>query len=257
MVNDPERNRRLRELTERIQGSVPVRLWNEMASFDDGCRVVWLNTRDLSNALEPFRDGNKNVGLFALGPNNTRPKLDAARSEVSCRLFNFLASAVSVVDYTKGIHRRSSRIDRRVMPEYKDREAAVRTSSSFAFVEFLRDRGLHVRRHGHDASMRFDGTKIQYSIHLDRASLLQESKDARGDAKVARAVPYLETLPEQITMGKVIAAFNETGQPFVEWFARGLNEAFRRAANEHPEFVEQQRLVQEFYAHLGDEASET
>ena len=241
-MNDQERGLRLMELRTALEGSAPLRLGHVLKNFDDSLKIVGIAATDLDTAIEPFHDPLRSAALWAMQPNHSRPALDWALLNVSCRVCSFLASGVAAVEYTRKACAIARRVDKTLIPDYEKRLNAVRTRPPFSLLEFLRGLGLHVRIHSHGA--RFTtASGGRTMVYLNREAIAWEAAEdqARND-KARRAMPFIPTLPEEINVILLVKIFKDETEDFFDWFGRELEAATERAKSASPEFLEYREL---------------
>jgi hypothetical protein len=202
----------VKELDERIAATEAARLVRTFAAVRAGHRIFDANSQELGEIL--VLNASTQFGLVLWNVQN-RALLEAFLDEATRRLYNYVASAMSLVDHTRRAIRKVYPQDSRPRAEYEER---VRKDFAhlpeIRFVQDLRDVMLHVDVLNVNARLRWDRSSGE-----KRELILSRERLMSWSGWSPPAHEFLVRNPDDILVEPLIRNYTATVSGFYNWLA--------------------------------------
>ena len=221
------------EFIERLHRSAEWRRFEQFEFFTNSFEVFHLNYRELLQLIHRYQVGKYPTALY----HGNETEFRQLSLEIFRLVFNFLASAVALIDHTRVVYNRLYESSGAI-PEYQNEINSRFGSDPLSrFIKELRHFVSHTVFPGLNFSMHSDREKNSrsYEIAFLKSSLLEF-----GWKEEARR--YLSAQPEKIPITDVFKPYFEKVSEFYRWFlsrANGIHDAELR------EFIERDQRLSE------------
>jgi hypothetical protein len=205
------KNRRIVELGEEIQQLSGYKLYyNDLKGLEISLNTFDKNYRDLRAVIHFITTDPRGAMLHNI---QNRDKLEAFGYEVICRIHNYVAAVLSLLDHTRNLYKKLYK-GTDLFPEYQERiDTDFKNNPLSKFVQDLRRYFQHYKSPIIMFTTTVDSNEhfiVTISIPLDD---LMVFKDWSAPAK-----EYLSTFQEKVDVLEIASAYRDTVIAFYNWF---------------------------------------